>query len=152
MPTKRSTPVRQVKCKSGIRGWRGRLKDQYENLGEFDRADTAYNLAKRLGYATAFAAWDANPLIEGSVNPGDYRKVATPPPQVLEIYLYRGDSEHILVLNEGQDFEAIISEWEAMDHEYVKTGGKKPDNWEPISDYLKHRGVVVIDPKPFHLR
>lgn len=64
-----------VKCLSGLRGGRYRLQTAYENLADFRRYDRVYNLARRLGCKSAKSAWDANPVIESSVEPGDYRKV-----------------------------------------------------------------------------
>ena len=55
--------------------WKGRLQKQYANFEEFAEFDAIYNLAKRLGYDSAEEAWEANPIISGSVNPEDYRRV-----------------------------------------------------------------------------
>lgn len=65
----------KVKCKSGAMGWRMRLRKNYASLEEFEAYDSVYNLAKRLGYKSAKTAWRYNPMIEGSVNPSDFRKV-----------------------------------------------------------------------------
>ena len=64
-----------VRCKSGLRGWRSRLLEVYANFEDFCGWDHTYNIAKRLGYVSVFTAWRANPMIEGSVNPQDFRKV-----------------------------------------------------------------------------
>ena len=67
----------QVKCKSGLIGWRKRLRASYDN--SFDAWKvyaTTYGLAQKLGYATSDGierAWSENPLIEGSTDPSDYR-------------------------------------------------------------------------------
>ena len=69
----------QVKCKSGLMGWRMRLRAVYNDcndpLGAWLAYAQTYGLAKRLGYATAQDAWEANPLVEGSTDPCDYRVV-----------------------------------------------------------------------------
>ena len=61
-------------CKSGIRGWRCKLQSNYTDLAEWKRYAETYSLHSRLGYKTPELAWQANPTIEGSVNPGDFRK------------------------------------------------------------------------------
>jgi hypothetical protein len=55
--------------------WTARLQKVYSSFDEFESYDAMYNLAKRLGYNTPIAAWDANPLISGGVNPEEYHKV-----------------------------------------------------------------------------
>jgi hypothetical protein len=67
--------MKSVQCKSGLRGWRERLRKVYANFEEFCGWDHVYNIAQRLGYKSATTAWRANPMIEGSVNPKDFRKV-----------------------------------------------------------------------------
>lgn len=65
-----------VRCQSGLMGWRGRLAANYGGHFElFERYDGIYDLARRLGYHNAEAAWASNPIVEGSVVPSDYRKV-----------------------------------------------------------------------------
>lgn len=67
--------MRQVKCKSGLTGYQCRLRENYADLDEFERYDRMYGLARRLGYKTAAGAWKANPTIQGSTDPADFRKV-----------------------------------------------------------------------------
>lgn len=67
--------MKQVKCKSGITGWQSRLQEQYEYFELFQDYDNVYGNAQRLGYKSAKEAWDANPIIQGSTNPEDYRVV-----------------------------------------------------------------------------
>lgn len=64
---------RRVMCKSGLKGWEGRLRDQYRSFSEFEACSMTYGLAFKLGFKTAREAWDANPLVQGSVEPSDYR-------------------------------------------------------------------------------
>ncbi len=72
-----NTRTYRVRTLSGSWGWRSRLRAQYRNYTEFAPNSAAYGLARRLGYPSAAAAWNANPVIEGGVNPSDYRKVGT---------------------------------------------------------------------------
>ena len=65
--------MREVRCKSGIRGHQGRLQDNYEAYEEFLHYSENYGLARRLGFVTAFHAWKANPTIQWSVIPSDFR-------------------------------------------------------------------------------
>lgn len=66
---------KQVVTKSGLKGWQGRLQDQYECWDDFASCAEIYNLHKRLGYSTPQEAWDDNPVVQGSTNPSDYCKV-----------------------------------------------------------------------------
>jgi hypothetical protein len=65
--------TRQI-CKSGVVGWRGKLRDQYASFSEFEYYALGYNLHGRLGYRTPTNAWRYNPTVEGSVNPLDFRR------------------------------------------------------------------------------
>jgi hypothetical protein len=65
----------KVKCKSGIWGWRGHLRGNYDSFGDFKYWCDIRAIHTRLGYKTPETAWRANPLIEGSVNPSDLRRV-----------------------------------------------------------------------------
>ena len=67
--------MKQVICKSGLKGWQDRLRSNYDSLEEFKAWSDIYGLAKRLGFKTAEAAWKANPTVQGSVEPSDYCKV-----------------------------------------------------------------------------
>jgi hypothetical protein len=67
--------ARTIKCKSGITGWQDRLQNVYTDLNEFERCCEIFNNHKRLGFKTPENAWKRNPMIQGSTNPDDYRKV-----------------------------------------------------------------------------
>lgn len=76
----------KVKCKSGLTGWRMRLQAVYNgNLGDWLAYSCTYGLAQKLGYETAQDAWEANPMIEGSTDPSDYRVVDD-----RRVWTYRG--------------------------------------------------------------
>ena len=55
--------------------WKDKLQNVYESLEEFKQYDEMYSLIERLGFDTPEEAWEANPMIEGSVNPEDYKVV-----------------------------------------------------------------------------
>jgi hypothetical protein len=63
----------RVRCKSGIKGYQEPLRKGYDSFEEFREYSDIYGLAKRLGFPSAKAAWDENPVIQGSVIPEDYR-------------------------------------------------------------------------------
>lgn len=73
--TTMSGRTRRVVCRSGLKGWRCRLRKNYSSFEEFEAYNRSYNLAGRLGYKSAVTAWRYNPVVEGSTDPGDYRKV-----------------------------------------------------------------------------
>ena len=64
-----------MKCKSGIWGWRGRLRSNYDSFEDFKYWCDIRAIHTRLGYKTPETAWRYNPLIEGSVIPEDLRRV-----------------------------------------------------------------------------
>ena len=68
--------MKYVICKSGIGGWQGLLRNQYGSFAEFKSFSEMYGLHTRLGYKSPISAWRSNPVVQGSVIPSDYRKVA----------------------------------------------------------------------------
>ena len=67
--------MKRETCDSGTRGcWRSRLRANYQSFAEFLSYAQIYNLPQRLGYKSALAAWRANPIVQGSTNPSDYRR------------------------------------------------------------------------------
>ena len=67
--------MKRVKCKSGITGWQCHLQKNYANLEEFQSYNEIYFISKRLGYESAESAWEANPVVQGSTIPSDFRMV-----------------------------------------------------------------------------
>ena len=53
--------------------WKGKLRRQYSSLAEFREYSETYGLAERLGFKSARAAWAANPTVQGSTDPRDYK-------------------------------------------------------------------------------
>lgn len=68
--------MKTVKCKSGIKGWQGKLQKVYTSFDEFNSYSEMYGIAERIGYGSTIEAWEDNPTIQGSVNPSDLRKVS----------------------------------------------------------------------------
>ena len=74
----------RVRCRSGLMGYRERLlgtknKPTYVSFEEFKRYCGMFNIHGRLGYKTPESCWRANPMIEGSTDPNDFRKVRKQP-------------------------------------------------------------------------
>ena len=67
--------MRRVRCRSGITGWQCRLRANYADFGEFKQYAEQFGLHTRLGYRTPARAWRSNPVVQGSVVPGDFRRV-----------------------------------------------------------------------------
>ena len=63
-------------CKKEINeDWQDHLQNVYSDKEEWLEYDKIYNLAKRLGYKNPYRAWYDNPIIQGSTNPKEYKKV-----------------------------------------------------------------------------
>ena len=70
--------LKQPTCKSGIKGWRMKLRKVYEGgFEQFQAYCESHGIHTRLGYKTPESAWKKNPMIEGSVIPSDLRVVKT---------------------------------------------------------------------------
>jgi hypothetical protein len=68
--------MKRIICKrSGLRGFQERLQKMYTSFDEFKRYSEMYGLHARLGFTTPETCWKSNPIVEGSVDPGDYRRV-----------------------------------------------------------------------------
>ena len=67
--------MKRVKCQSGITGWQDKLQNVYPNEKVWRAYAGMYGLHKRLGFRSMRAAWVANPTVQGSVIPSDYRRV-----------------------------------------------------------------------------
>jgi len=67
---------RTIRCRSGLKGWEGRLQDQYSSFEEFVAYCEIYGNHARLGYGSPRSVWGANPTVQGSVIPDDYRRVS----------------------------------------------------------------------------
>lgn len=66
--------MKQIKLKSGMRGWRGKLRENYANFEDWTIYAATYNLHRRLGFKTIAGAWRSNPVVEGGTNPADFRR------------------------------------------------------------------------------
>ena len=68
---------RKVTCSSGITGWECRLQNNYDSFEQFKDYDEIFSLSTRLGYPNSRRAWDSNPVVQGSTNPSDFRKISS---------------------------------------------------------------------------
>lgn len=93
-------------------GWQCRLRENYESLEDFEYYDNIYRLALRLGFNTAEEAWEENPHIHGSVNPGAWGQHLFP-----DCYLHvrdcRSGEEWIRPIrgNTKLDMDRLIKLW-----------------------------------------
>ena len=56
--------------------WRSTLRNNYDdNFSQWLSYSDMHGLAGRLGFATAEEAWEANPTIQGSTDPQDFKVV-----------------------------------------------------------------------------
>jgi hypothetical protein len=62
--------------KKSVNVWNSRLHHTYSSFEEWESYSETYGLAFRLGYDTAQEAWDENPMVQGSTNPSDFKKVS----------------------------------------------------------------------------
>ena len=54
--------------------WKARLQATYNDDFEyFTHYDDVYGIARRLGFRDAKEAWEVNPIIQGSVDPKDFK-------------------------------------------------------------------------------
>lgn len=65
--------MKHIKCSSGKTGWQCRLQENYKSFEEWQSYSDTYGLSERIGFGSAQEAWDANPWVEGSTNPADFR-------------------------------------------------------------------------------
>lgn len=64
-----------VKCKSGLRGWQGKLHEVYTDYQQFVDYASIFDIHRRLGFSSMERCWQANPTVQGSVDPSDLRRV-----------------------------------------------------------------------------
>lgn len=53
--------------------WKDKIQDVYDSLDELIAIDDTYHLSTRLGFKSAEELWDANPMVQGSTDPSDYK-------------------------------------------------------------------------------
>ena len=122
--------MKQVKCKSGLTGWQDRLRNVYANFEEFESNSEIYGVATRLGYETDAdgmaeeKAWNANPIIQGSVEPSDCRIVLD---ENKKTEFIRPEVEEIIAkfLNKEITKEQLVKKLRGFDNYLKKLFGKK---------------------------
>lgn len=58
-----------------MKTWKAKVRETYSSLAELRAHNAIYGIAKRCGYRSAKALWEANPMIGGSTNPADFGRV-----------------------------------------------------------------------------
>jgi hypothetical protein len=66
---------KRVRCRSGLMGTQNHLRAPYASFEEFEAWSETYGLHTRLGFETPQEAWAANPIVQSSVEPSDFRVV-----------------------------------------------------------------------------
>jgi len=56
--------------------WTGKLQNSYTDFDEFQSFDTIYHITERLGYDDPERLWNDNSVIQGSVNPADFKIIS----------------------------------------------------------------------------
>jgi hypothetical protein len=67
--------MKSIKCRSGLQGYQCRLQENYDSFEQWEAYADMYSLHLKLGFKSPKTAWDANPIIQGSVDPSDFRKI-----------------------------------------------------------------------------
>jgi hypothetical protein len=111
----------EVTTDSGLQGWKGRLQNGYADFEEFASYAGMYGLAERLGFQSAEEAWEANPTVQGSVNPSDFRvasvKTAVTPPGISEETAHEIKDEY-----PGEKDKAYATMWSIHNKKKDKKG------------------------------
>lgn len=113
--------MKRVKCKSGLEGWQCRLRENYVDFEEFESNANLRGLHVRLGYVTPQEAWDDNPIVQGSVNPSDYRKV-TPRKKAVTVIVrkvQRASRNYLMTIANTETGRAVLK---ALGAQYKKEG------------------------------
>jgi len=66
----------EVILDSGLKGWQDNLQNVYDSFDEFMAYNDTYGISERLGYDSPKECWDDNPMVQGGVKPGDFRKAS----------------------------------------------------------------------------
>lgn len=67
--------MKAITLPSGRRGWRAHLQENYVNFSEFNNHCSNYLFHERLGFSTPASAWKANPIVQGGIDPSDFKIV-----------------------------------------------------------------------------
>jgi hypothetical protein len=68
----------ELESKGISKMWQGILQKNYASFEEFEVYARNYRLHERLGFKTIKGAWRSNPMVQGSVNPEDFKRVKKP--------------------------------------------------------------------------
>jgi len=125
--------------------WKDHLQDVYKDFEEWKSYSEMFGLCERLGYESDEEAWEANPLIQGSEQPEEFKVVKS---QV------KGGDDYSVIFDFYGDEEDVKKLHDApMDYFEYEEDSEYPDNytierWIPgefLLDYIdkldKHEGV-----------
>jgi len=134
---------KRVTTQSGLEGYECRLQENYDDFADFEAHDNIYNLAKRLGYNSAQEAWDDNPLIQGSTDPTDFRKVNAAV----------GTYKRFLQIKTELEADLDAAKWSSKKKEALPDSAfayVSPEGDRKLPYKSKKKGKLVVDKK--HIR
>jgi hypothetical protein len=65
-------------------------------------------------------------------------------PSIAIVYEHADSDSPIIVVDEGQDFDALLTEWAEFDDK-VDSGDISEDNAMTLGEFLMAKGVTVFD-------
>jgi hypothetical protein len=66
------------------------------------------------------------------------------PPKIRMIGLYDDGSGDVMLLDEGQDIDALLKEWVKLDDQMCQERDKEPEDWKPFSEWMESKGVRIV--------
>lgn len=106
--------------------WINKLQNEYSNLEEFKQYSDIYSLAERLGYKNAEEAWNNNPIIQGSVNPSDFKVLHR------NTYVVVNSEFDIIIVGSKQDCKDYVNR---HNRKVIANGGENEFNAIPVFEY-----------------
>ena len=109
-----SSLSKKIKTKSGAIGWQKPLNEAYDHFDEWWTHNAKHGFAKRLGFADATAAWEFNPIVQGSADPDDFCRVYEPADMPARVSVFVEMNIGILVFDED-DENAPVPAWKIQE-------------------------------------
>jgi hypothetical protein len=68
------------------------------------------------------------------------------------LWVYGDDDDTpYLIKNPQANLSALLTEWTALDRAYMRGEPGAEEVWEPVNDWLKAKGVEIIDAEEIRL-
>lgn len=123
--------------KSNRTAWKARLQKEYEDFEEFSHYDEIYHLAERLGFDSAEEAWEANPMVSGSTNPADYKRIGsnrTAGPKLREKWLGDGGYHREIESESAEELHALVRGFGGEEVDWSKFKPTMPEEDKEAAD------------------